>query len=1186
MLFEAGQPAGNSLNAQSSAALLENLRKGQRLLFTFGAYPGQSVFWLSRALPSTGWTSQQRSPVYGPKGPVPLVAADPDFFHGADLEGFAAPLGVDIRPVSAVERGQARYERYQIQHPFVGFDIPPHSDLWSRPLLNRDWTVRICYDDIARLPLLVTGRYGAGRVAMLSTSSSALGESPAAKDFWRAVVRWLSEPEPASPPVAGVKPTLAMSFPSSGSVRLTIGNPSKTTLPVQLVMRALDRNGAMLGDAAGELLKPLSLPPGRSTVLNLPLPAPALPGLETYASETSFQVRAGLLSGDGSSLLAEQRAASPPPPLSIEVAMENVYSRPVPYPGPGTDSLFGFQGRMGLPVATYAYPPGSSVQGTVTIALQTSNLAPTATIEDLTQPGNASVIALNDRGAGLRRTPGDHIQGYGTWVGKRDVENVLRLTLPEPAHISAVTLVASGGGAVLDVQHNPGRVAIELDGRPAAMMDDLDAALNQGNGQVRIQLPQGASGSTLTVRLPWVPKWINQNRAEPCLAEIAIEGRRASEPALASQSGKLTVVLVDVLRGERTPVLAKSITLGAGQVFSEHVTATLPHSTSPGIFRLEAVFHPDNESGPATAAAPLLAIASRKTLTPMSTIASYAAFGTGLLVSRGFTLFFPLATGTSEPGGGWGHSDDLIWAYSRQFKAIPPKAKTAANRLYATETDMRHYTNPWHEFGNGEPFFQTAIPSLIQQLKTQPRWAAAPTVVLTFADGWGIGPELSNCNSWQEYVAFDSYLRSKTGKGINGRTHPEVETAIHAEHENQWQAWQLERYVDAVRSIRAAFKAEGKDVVIYGQGCPVIAGEAGRELAKTIRGMNDDTTWSMQDNSPSLTTGRTLACLAFNPVWQLNALMPWGFVSPLFNNWQWHNPIGTTEPSRRLHCNNLWRAVVWADGSYGGAHTYGFGNNVGTPFNMTTEEYQQWWNLQQRGNLLQPESPLGAGLVISSQKNADPASTRWNGIDPTALPEVRMLMDAFRSLVEAGVSLPFTTNASTLSSWKPTPGASLIVLNLQDFSAAEIDALSHLQQRGVRIAAFASRSSLSSDAASLFKRPGSLLLEAAPTGLTHPQALELASRLIPALELPLTFSTGFAGYGFRCQDLSMIVLEDWLEQARAATVRLRKSAGAQHASASNLNDHSTLTLTSDGEFWKITVPMRSGDAALLAVREA
>ncbi|GGH09272.1 hypothetical protein GCM10011586_27180 [Silvibacterium dinghuense] len=626
--------------------------------------------------------------------------------------------------------------------------------------------------------------------------------------------------------------------------------------------------------------------------------------------------------------------------------------------------------------------------------------------------------------------------------------------------------------------------------------------------------------------------------------------------------------------------------LGSCETRLQDFTVELPQSAKPEIYRLEGTFQPDNAQNRVIATAPILAISPRKTLRSIQEITGPDVFGTGMIVTNGFTQFFQLATGTSEPWNGWGHPDDLVWAYSRQFKEIPPKARTAANRLYATQSDMRHYSIPWREFSNGEPFFQTSVPGLVQHLKQQNGWKKSVLVRLNFADRWVIGPDLRNCNSWQEYVAFDSYLRTQTGKGLDGRTHTEIENSIHTDHENQWQAWQLGRYVEAVRAIREAFRVEHKDAVIYSQGFPAVAGEPGRELAQTIRGMNDDFTWGMEDNSPNLTTGRTLGSLAFNPVWQVNTMMPWGFVSPVFNNWQWHDPVGTTEPNRRLLHNRIWRGLVWDDGTYAASATYGYTDNVGSPYVLTAEEYQQWWNLQQRGSLLQPESPLGAGLVISTRKNAEPQSTRWNGSDPTALPETRLLMDAFRSLTEAGVSIPFATNASTLASWKPTPSASLIVLNLQDFNSEEIQGLIRVQEQGVRVAAFAPRSSLPPNVAALFSRPGTFLLEMLASGLTHAQALEIAAQLIKELELPISFSADFAGYGFRCQNLNLIVVEDWLEQTREANVRLRKSPGAQRASAANLNDHNTLTVADDGAYWEITVPMRSGDSVLLAIQES
>jgi hypothetical protein len=194
-------------------------------------------------------------------------------------------------------------------------------------------------------------------------------------------------------------------------------------------------------------------------------------------------------------------------------------------------------------------------------------------------------------------------------------------------------------------------------------------------------------------------------------------------------------------------------------------------------------------------------------------------------------------------------------------------------------------------------------------------------------------------------------------------------------------------------------------------------------------------------------------------------------------------------------------------------------------------------------------------------------------------------MDAFRSLSEAGVSLPFATNASTLAQWEPTPGASLIVLNLEDFSAEELHALGRLAGR-VPIAVLCRRSSLSGAAAEIASQPGVLTIDSSPIGLTHPQAVRVADQLLEALKVPIGFSSGLSGYGFRCQDLSLVVVEDWLERARIATVQVRKTGTSHQVTAANLNDHSRLKVTDAGAFWNIAVPIRSGDSALIAVRRA
>ena len=113
--------------------------------------------------------------------------------------------------------------------------------------------------------------------------------------------------------------------------------------------------------------------------------------------------------------------------------------------------------------------------------------------------------------------------------------------------------------------------------------------------------------------------------------------------------------------------------------------------------------------------------------------------------------------------------DDLIWAYSRQLKQIGANARTQANRLYVTESDLRHYSTPWRAFPNGELFYDVGTPDLVQAMKKRPGWDQSDIVVLGHSDRWDTGPQMSMLHGWQDFVEFDEYLREKGLAGIDAK---------------------------------------------------------------------------------------------------------------------------------------------------------------------------------------------------------------------------------------------------------------------------------------------------------------------------------------------------------------------------------------------------------------------------------
>jgi hypothetical protein len=1160
---------GDDLTEEQVACIKDRVRQGATLMVALNAWRQLSSMRLGEVLPAITWQTRDRFNGPTGDGSIGIGWADPRFFAGASLVEIALPFFSTVEPMSPAERGQSRYALYKRKNPVLMNDVEPGDQLWTRPILLRDIQIRLRGNDNASTPLLLTGRYGAGRTALFGSGFEQLASSA---DLLRSVLAWL-KPAVVSPSAPAMIVPEMMVVYGKRSIEIQLRQNSSAPLPVEIVGRGYTWESAPLGFDC-DLLRSVTLLPGQTVAVTMPFPEYSETSFQALGFRDAFYVRIGVLGAAGANTLLErQLLADFSAQAVLVVYADDIDHWQYPFHAPGSSFQSSFMDRSGARIGAYAYPPDARLHGSVSIANGLRDLGALCTVVDETTPGNPTVTALIDGAMVANKKPTkDALIAYSVWTGNPDVENVLSFIFPHAVTLAAVMLV---GNYREKDPLNPDAVFIELDGKRIVAGNNLIERFQQNSGNVEFNF-EPVTGTRVKFRVPAAAA--STRRRGVALTEVRFEGWAGPSPT--PITGDLTVTLENALSETSMPVLRQLISLKPGERRNIPVICTLSAvdaSSAPAFYRLQANF-----SG-VTKSAPILALNPPSPLLPNNALVPSDSAELGFIVTQGYRICFPLGTGTTEHPPGWATPDDLVWAYSRQMKEVGRRARTQAVRLFVTEGDMRHYASPWRTFLSGVPLFDEATPNLVDAMSKRPHWNDSGVVRLGNSDRWETGPNIETLHGWQDFVAFDAHLRAAGKPALKGKTREELVTEIHNEREDDWQAWQLAQYLHNFRTIRDGFAARGKRLLITAQGCPAIVGPLGAEIAENIQGMSDDSTWGMAEGSTTLTIGRQLAILAHNPVWKMSTLMEYGFVSNTLNSHEWHAPVCTVEPLRRLYYDRAWRGAIWHDGEYRSVYTAGYNENVGISFQMTQNDWVQWWQIEERHSLLSPQAPLGAGIVISTIRDAGPEHIRFNADDIfSASPDGVGLARVFQRLHEAGLSIPFVANATALGKWKGS--APLIVLNPEVFVKEEIATLEELHSKGVKMVAFSMAPTLEPRVARLFDRPGNLI-QLDPRKMTASDAEQLVARLHKLLDIPLAFGRGICGYGFTMSETQFVVVGEWRNEGRMVEIRLRAREGKSQAWACGLNDHLPLAVHRDGADWVVEIPMRPGDGQVVALRE-
>ena len=154
----------------------------------------------------------------------------------------------------------------------------------------------------------------------------------------------------------------------------------------------------------------------------------------------AYDVRVGVLSANGDTLSPKRRARSTSRrryPSAVHT--EECATIPYPFPTaarPDKEMI----ARNGMPVYSYAYLPGATVQATVKVANGARNIASLATITDVSDPTNKSAASLNIGASGLRKPEYFLPSAYNSFQSATNEPATLKLAFPAPVTVTGITL--------------------------------------------------------------------------------------------------------------------------------------------------------------------------------------------------------------------------------------------------------------------------------------------------------------------------------------------------------------------------------------------------------------------------------------------------------------------------------------------------------------------------------------------------------------------------------------------------------------------------------------------------------------------------------------------------------------------------------------------------------------------------
>jgi hypothetical protein len=1232
------QPADRRAFDAAAAALLKDaagrLAQGKSLIVSFGDRP-ELVDGYDDLLPVNLWSVTGEKAGHGDllrRGCGVTVPPGSPWAGMPIADGLQVSGRYDLHlPFAAIEAGEHRYRYQDLAKP------KPEGGPWhnyDKSSINTDWQVLLNTDTEGRVPLLVSGRYGPGRVMVFGDSL-----------FDPALLPWVGYGKFVDGLLSAAAPAMDNATPKAdaGCKNLTlhvdryqpdaddtlaidVTNPGPADTAALLSYKISSAEHALLNSQT----TPLNIPAGKTTHV-------LIRQLDAYTGDTSAEtpepyrfVHAAVLDVSRAEQAAEvDSIVDVAPAVGLDIlgedvrACDDLKSLPDRAMGKGTDMA------GGASVFRYVYSTGQSPRLTIVIRNGLHDLAPLAHARDLGHPDNPTAQGLNDLAYSAGSIRG-LMPSFGSWYGESAAEQRVALEWDTPVLLAASTIYGHTSYRKWD-RCNPTRYELTatLPGggkKPLAEVSDARYVLASHRDDFA---PLAATGIELhvtgldpsAVYEPGSKDGVGKSNC--AIQEWAALGWPGEKPP-AKVEGHLTVTATDVFTGKRHVLLDENV--GAEPLAELARPVNVPAKSGFGPVRIDATFLAGGADIAHASSNVLFIPPGRKAIEPEP------KDDFGLLCSPGFITFDPFGIGTEADTQGWGGPDDKVWAFTHDlleegFNPNNPKAAMdQPRRMMVSSTRMTHYTDPWRDFPSGEHFWDYAGDKL-DEMVTRGPLKGHSTLHLMLSDRWN-GINVGDSFTWADFIRFDEFLRKTTGQGLTGRTRLQIGKEIVEQHADVFQKYQMDRYADKLLALHDRLAAKGVDFTVTTHGSfPLVGGELGDKIGRTHVAVGTDLFWELKREDLYFTLGRRFGLIAANPDFESGAYNEFGWCSATMNNPHWFAYAGAVEPSRRQWYSTYFAGRVTSQGKFEPLTKFGFSSQGTFGPKQFDNDWQAYYRVQHLATLLRPEAPAGYGLVVSWQeqerhmgKKAGTmgfglyAGEGFDNIDA-------MAGDVYERLIKNGLPISFVASTHTLQRWSGKNP--LIVVDGYSLADDELADLDRLNAAGAPIIAVGcgAEEKGNARAEALFgvaRRNGSwqpsqgtkvvdlggepLAFTTSRSGrgatlfcpypgkdLASAQSASLADAIRNATGSPLDLSPGLTATTFVSNGQLFLAISDQGDVNRTVSVAIRPGllaaggVGFADAKVVDVETASELPAKADGARLTFTFPMAASDAHMIVI---